>query len=53
MASMIERDVSSALRDAPADTPAVTTTAGRVCPLACRYGAAVLARAPERVVDTL
>ncbi|TLD47208.1 MAG: hypothetical protein FAZ92_00512 [Accumulibacter sp.] len=33
--------------------PAMTRTAGRVCPLAYRYGAAALARAPERVVDTL
>lgn len=31
----------------------MTKTAGRVCPLAYRYGAAALARAPERVVDTL
>ncbi len=44
------RKVFSDRRLAP---PAMTRTAGRVCPLAYRYGAAALARAPERVVDTL
>jgi len=32
---------------------AETTTPGRVCPLRYRYGAEAIARAPERVADTL